>query len=456
MAHHGGPVLKKAVLEAEPKLCSNACEIILRSGDFELFPTLVKAAENKRHRYAVEVLSTIAGLVDRLYQDMAEWAAGARADRRDPSFTRHPVLIALEHSLRRYSEHRRVEIVDAFLLLAPIDNPTFLAILRDSNHACHSAMVEALAVSEDSGIIERLVELLRDTEAPIAALEVVARRSDQQFLNLLLHEIRHPAPIRVLHNMKRLRKIAWLESHRKLLLELDGRAQAVAVDLATASDIPATSLFDLLAFLLREGLSEGRRVACHALARFQGEKSDQLILAALEDPDAGVQAAALRQLRTRKLPDALKLLVERLDSPSIEVRDAARSSLAEFNFVRYRAMFDLLDDEAVRTTGRLVHKVDSSANQKLMEELSSPSLSARLRAIEMAVAMAATDDVSPQLIELTHHENVAVRKEAVTALGNSHNHEIEKALEAATHDPNGTVAAAARASLTQLHAASIH
>jgi hypothetical protein len=451
MSHHAGPVLRKAVLEDDPALCPNACEIIRRAGDFELFATLVKAAEDKRHHHSADVLHALAGLTDRLHQEFAEWAAGARSDRHDPSFTRHPVLNALERSLTRYTQHRRVEILDAFLLLAPVDNATFLKILRDPNHACHAAMVEALTVSEDPGVIGRLVELLRDTEAPPAALKVIACRTDRQFLTILLHEIKRPAPIRVLHNMRRLQKVAWLESHRQILLDLDGRAQAVAVELATASDINATSISDLLALLLRDGLAEGRRAACHALARFQNEKTNSLILAALKDPDAAVQAAAVRQLRARKIPDALKLLVDGLDAPSAEVRDAARSSLAEFNFVRYRAMFDLLDDDAARSTGRLVHKVDQSSIHKLMEGLSSPSLSARLRAIEMAIAMAATDDVQPQLSELAHHENVAVRKEAVTALGLTHRPESEKSLEIATHDPNGSVAEAARRSLAQLH-----
>jgi HEAT repeat protein len=100
-----------------------------------------------------------------------------------------------------------------------------------------------------------------------------------------------------------------------------------------------------------------------------------------------------------------------------------------------------------------VHKVDHSVPKKLMEELSSPSLSARLRAIEMAVAMAATDDVQAQLIDLAQHENVAVRKEAVTALGTSHRRGAEKALEIAALDPNGSVAEAARNSLALLHTA---
>ena len=96
--------------------------------------------------------------------------------------------------------------------------------------------------------------------------------------------------------------------------------------------------------------------SCTALARFRNHQADALVRAALDDPDAGVQAAAVRQLRQRGFPDALSLLVSLLESRSIEVRDAARTSLAEFNFIRYRAMFDLLDEKALKSTGVLVQQ----------------------------------------------------------------------------------------------------
>jgi hypothetical protein len=297
--------------------------------------------------------------------------------------------------------------------------------------------------------MERLIDLLRDTDTPPAALQIIAARRDPQFLNMLLHELRHPVPIRVLHNMKRLKSVAWLESERAHILELDGRAQAVAVELAAASDIGPEALLQFLANVLQDGLAEGRRASCHALSQFMTPDADQLICAALNDPDASVQAVAVRQMRARRLPNSLARLTKFLDSTSAEVRDAARSSLAEFNFIRYRAMFDLLDDEAARSTGALVRKVDNSACKKLVEDLNSPSISARLRGIEMAIAMAAADDVETQLIELTNHENVAVRKEAILALAHCTHAESDAVLEAASKDRNGTIADAARKSLGQ-------
>jgi HEAT repeat protein len=450
MPHHAASVLRKAVLEGDAAHCGNACAIIRGAGDFDQFSTLINAAENNKHHHLEIVVAAIAGLADSLHRELARWASGARDGGRDPSFVRHHALTTLEQSLGRFAQHRRIEILDAFLLLAPIDNTTFLRILRDPHHACHAKTVAALSTSEDSGIMERLVELLRDTEAPDAALEIVAKRGDQQFLNILLHELKHPAPLRVLHNMNRMQSVVWLESRRAMLLDLDGRAQAVAIDLALASSMSDAALFNLFSYVLQNGLAEGRRASCQALGKFINEDAGQLIRTALNDPDSGVEAAAVRQLRPRKLPDALKLLVSRLDSPAVEVRDAVRSSLAEFNFDRYKAMFDLLDEEAARTTGRLVHKVDQSTHLKLLEELSSPSVSTRLRAIEMAVAMAAADDIYTQLTELARHENAAVREEAVLALAHCHRPGSLHVLATATHDPNGMVAEAARASLGQL------
>jgi hypothetical protein len=447
MPHHAAPVLRRAILEGDATLCTNACAIVQAAGDFEMLPTLLKAAENRKHPHTATILNAITGLTDVLYQHLAEWTIGATPGAHDPSFARHHVLTALEQSLSRYAKHERFAILDAFLLLAPIDNATFLKILRDPHHACHADMIRALSTSQDFGVMERLVELLRDTETPTAALEIIANRGDDAFVRILLHGLKHPAPVRVLHNMKRMQRVVWLESRRELLLELDGRTQAVAVDLAAASGLITDTLFELLSMVLRGGLAEGRRASCQALARFENETADALIRAALDDPDAGVQAAAVRQMRTRRVPDALQRLVRLLDAPAAEVRNAARTSLAEFNFIRYKSMFDLLDSEAARTTGRLVHKVDDTAIQKLQEELSSPAISARLRAIEMAIAMAATDDVEPHLIELANNENVVIRKEALLALGHSHRAETIRTLERAALDPNRTIADAARISL---------
>ena len=448
--HHAAPALKAAILEGDATHCKNACRIISMSADVDLIAILVKAAEDKKHRYRGEVATTILELATTVQRELALWASGDRSASHDPSFKRHHLLTPLEQSVARYAQHRRQEIVDAFLLLAPADNSTLNKILRDPTSPCHGAVVAELQATQDFGIIERLVEMLRDTDAPPAVLNVISRRRDERFVDALLNHIKRPIPIRVLHNLKNLTRVAWLEEHRDLLLTVDGRAQAVAVELALASGLNRSAVFALLEFLLQNGLTEARRACCHALARFDGPQADAIILELLDDPDAGVQSSAVSQLRARRVPDALQRLVALLDSQLPEVRDAARSSLAEFNFTRYRTMFDLLDEQAARSTGVLVHKVDHSAQQKLAEELASPSVSIKLRGIEMAVAMEATADVQQQLIGMVEHDNVAVRQAAVTALANCQGHAIVAVLTAASSDANPSVAEAARQGLARL------
>ena len=119
-------------------------------------------------------------------------------------------------------------------------------------------------------------------------------------------------------------------------------------------------------------------------------------------------------------------------------------------------MFDLLDEQSAHTTGVLVHKVDHSVQQKLAEELLSPSITTKLRGIEMAIAMEATNDVRQQLIDLVGHENVAVRKEAVVALANCHGEPVIATLKLAAADPVHSIAEAAQQSLAKLLTEAIH
>src|SRR4029078_4181050 len=232
----------------------------------------------------------------RVQRELSQWASGDRSAPHDPSFKRHHVLVSLEQSVSRFAQHRRKEILDAFLMLTPVDNTTFNKILRDATHPCHANVVAELTSTQDFAVMERLVELLRDTDAPTAALKIIARRADDRFIDVLLSGLKRPVPIRVLHNMKSLSHLAWLEEERELLLDLDGRAQSVAVELALASGLSRTAVFEFLEFLLRNGLTDARRACSQALTKFNNPEADEVVVALLDDPDANIQASAVRQL----------------------------------------------------------------------------------------------------------------------------------------------------------------
>jgi hypothetical protein len=452
MPRHMAAALKHAVLEGKVTLCESACQIVEQSRDFDLFPILVQAAERGASEAAAFAKGAMSRLASILHGKLAEGAVSGEPHGRDPSFIRRNVLVALERSLNDFGRHHCRAIVEAFLLLAPSDDETLLRILQDPQHSCHTALTDALSSSSSAGAIERLSQLARDTSAPPAALIAMANRTDRQFVEHLLHSMKRPLPLRVLHNMKRLRRVAWLEEYREMLVDFDAAAQAVAVELAMASGISDDSKFALLSLMMQDGLAEARRLSCSALTQFNCPTATVLILAALDDPDPAVRASVLLQLRPRGIPDALRLLAESLNSPVLEICEAARSALAEFNFVRYRSMFHLLDASAARTTGELVYKVDRTARQGLIEELSSPSVSAKLRGIEMVLAMGAAGDLCDKLISLANHENLTVRREAVDALGQCPNVEVENVLQLAMDDPHESIRDTAKEALARIQA----
>jgi len=320
--------LTQAVLEGDAKLCENACNIILLCRDYEMFPVLIKAAEERRHRHSVQATAALFRLTNLLYQDVTEKRSGADRPPRDPYFVRRQVLTLLARSLARYHEHQQQEIVEAFLVLAPADNATLLTILRDKGHLCHQHVLTSLKTSKVPGMMRRLVEFLQNAKTPARALDIVAGRTDRRFLELLLGEFEHPLPLRVLHNMRRLQSIAWLENDREVLLDLGGPAQAVAVELAVVSRISRQAVFALLTMFLQHGAAEGRRASCRALADFRRPQATALIMAAARDHDAAVREEAVRQLRGRQPSDALGDLATVFDFQAAEERlgDGARQA----------------------------------------------------------------------------------------------------------------------------------
>lgn len=445
--HRMQPTLRDALLADDQRLCDSACRVILTGRVYQLLPTLVEVAEDRSQRRSAQASATLVQLASFLHQETL-----ARPQDRtcEPGLVYRKVLPALEQSVLRYGEHRQLEIIDAFLLLVPPTNSTFVTILKELAHPCHEPVLNSLSDSAVVPIFELLAQSLHDTSVPIAALEVIGRRLDRKFLDYLLQKLSSSVSLRVLDNFRRLGKVSWLSEGRDVLLELDGSAQSAAIELAKAGCVDRDTYLSLLKFLLQQGQPEGRRASCHALADFHDRYVDQLVVKTLNDPDPRVQAAAVRQLRHRGIHDAMERLVALLDHQAVEVRDAARSSLAEFSFSRYRGSFDAMDESTRQKIGRLVTKVDPSAISRLAEMLSSPSLSMKLRALEMVQAMGVADMVSGQLAQLIDDPDVAVRTDAATALGACHRFDAARLLNEAENDPSLCVQEAARRSIDQI------
>jgi len=449
MAH----ALRDGVLGSDMQLCKNACQAILWFNEYDLAPVLITAIEDETHANADLAAETLLLLTDCMYEELA--SARPRGDRRDPQIIRRNFTACLEASVGRFAKHRRAEVVHAFLTLANRENSTLKQILLDPHHAAYLTVVDGLVHHTRPGVLRLLLSFLDDSHAPSSALTMLARRSDRKFLLHLLRKIGfEPSAVAAL-NLKKIESFPWLKQADALdSLELEDAAQHSLVQMLMACSAKRAEVYRTIEQLLRHGKPGGRRAAAAALARFNGAEANALALAALQDPDPEVQANVLGHLRSRGIPGALGLLVEMVDSPHEVVREAARCSLAEFDFERYLAAFDMLEDEVRKTTGVLVKKINPQAIGVLADELQSLSRNRRLKALAVASAMGAIPELEDSVIGLMSDEDHVLRADAARALGSCGSPPAIAALREALLDRSISVQEAAEQSLEKLSQAS--
>lgn len=442
-------VLREGLLGEDPQMCANSCQAILWFREYDLVGPLLNAVEDHSHPQSAMICETLVSMSDLLYEEVS--TPRDYSDRRDPQLVARNFVTVLENSLSRYNQHKRGEVIESFLILAKRDNAQLKRILQDPHNSAYLAFIDTLSHSRRPGVIGLLLSMLDDVRPPLAAIQIVAKRTDPRFVQQLLRSIGEQPSDNVDRNLKRAESIAWAAPGAGVLAKLDDKLQHGAVQTVMASGMPRLQAFKTIKYLLQHGKPGGRRAASEALAEFQGAEANALAQKAANDKDPEVQAHALRQFRQRGMPGALPLLIERIDSPYEVVREAARGSLGEFSFARFLAGFETLDDEVRASTGSLVKKVDPNSSTLLEAELTSKVRSRRLRGLAMVEAMGMATEVQETIIELLNDEDHMIRQEAVQVLATLDTPAVRSALTAALDDSSPMVREAASNVLSQFN-----
>lgn len=444
-----GVALREALLDGDDRLFAAAYEFVEASGDYDLVPTLVMVAERSCGERADAAVALTLNLVDQL----CRWLAADREPvlGRDPETIRYCVLESLERSVERYRQHRRAELLEAFVVLAGPDSNTLRHILDSPHHPCHPSIVQSLTTGVSPNILRLLTTIYAYRDASQAVRNVVAKRTDQPFLDALLATPLDSKNVLFHRNLARTKSLACCEANPAILAQLSDEQQAAAMRLLAASGAGDDRKLSLAELLLKHGPVAARVAACEALRPIAGQRANHAALQALQDPDGEVQAAAIRQLRERRIPGAMNKLLELAASDDEMVSAAARDALWEFSFENYAARFDLLDDEARRSMGARVALVDRTTLARLRAELGNPARRLRLRTIEMIAAMGLLPQLADALIERLQDEDHLVRVAAADALQHCTADDVRTALLAAIDDRSIAVQTAARNSLRALN-----
>ncbi len=437
--------LRDAVLSEDDQLFVNACELVEQFKEFDLISTLVTLAENQKNKHA----EAATAFVLRLVEQLSERVHGPRdyQDRRDPQLLCRFVLDSLEQSLKRFRTHKRSELIEAFVILGGPSSALLQQILGEPHHPCYLTVIHTLTSSQSTGVIELLLNSLKSEFALLSILHVISKREDPKFVTLLLDFAGEKFPPKMVKNLKRIRSFVWLQPGERGFDSFDEQHQSRCIKLVAASGVNQEEFLDLLESILKRGEPAARYAACEALASIPGDRGNHLVLGAIDDRDANVQAVATRQIRDRHIPGAMAILLKQIDSPFEVVREATCEALSEFSFANYLAGFEGLHDDARCTTGALVKKVDSQTVSSILSEMEEPSRKRRLRAVEMSEVMELVPELVEGLLVLLDDEDHMIRAATADALQFCPTAEVQNALREAANDPSSSVQNAAKSSL---------
>ena len=440
-ARHSLATDDAAVIEA---VCERICAARLYDAIAPLMEEMRVCDERHRRSMADAVLQ----LTDALYSEIRDLHFESEDVQRALLLLRRRITPVLETGTRLWPDHRCDEVVEAYLLLAKPRDPTLDAILQHENDPVFEAVRRVLESSHRNGIVRLLLGYLSEPQIPRVIREVIAARGDLKFAESLLRSVgERPTPA-LRDKLKLLKGFQWAQPDHPVLRKLDDQSQSVAAEVFAATAADRDMVAQFVEHLSKSESVGGRRGAARALEHLDRVRAARLILTGLSDPDPEVRATMALQLRPRRVPQALILLVRMAEDPAPEVHAAVREALPEFRVRRFLKCFERISEDLLPVAGELIRKIDDVEGPVLLEsEMQTESSLRRRRAADAAAAMGLVDQFETPLISLLADENHTVRKAAVTALSTARSRHAWRAVVDSLYDPSPVVQEAAEIGL---------
>lgn len=447
--------LRQCLMHGDEELRSNALEMVRWLEDYSQVPALLNLIEDRGSPLRAQVLDVIQQLVDSLHNHLhADPDAAAQHYLRDASRIREQLVTAFEQSCHRYESHHCDSVVEGLLALGNIEDFVMKKLLRQLGHPCRAIAERLLLTSTHPGVMGKIVDFLSVNYPPQKVFQVIKQRKDPEFIGHLLRTWPRRLNPAQLHNLSQVNSLAWLQPDDLQLKLVPPALQKRIVPFIEHTGLPEENKRAVVEWLVKYGAPEARQAATEALEHESNDAVQEIVIEGLYADEPEVQAWATTQLRSRGIPQAFTLLIERLDSPMMQVQAAARSELGDFNLHRVLDLYDQLEPKTCMMASQLLQKIDPHALSKLKIEMANPMRSKRIRAAKAAVALNVHEQVVDALIRQLDDEDSMVRRTAVEILGKIPTFEVLQALQNMQDDPSLRVREEAERGVQQIQAQS--
>jgi len=303
-------------------------------------------------------------------------------------------------------------------------------------------------------VMQFVLDLMARSFPPPRVFQVIQERTDPEFVCHLLQ--RFPPNLSDVQqkNYRQLESVDWLKQGWSFFEAIPAELHGALVSFLSSTGIPHRDKSSVHQWIIRHGSTDARLASAEALSGMDDTAVKTALYQNLQSQDEEAQAWATGQLRAQGVPEAVRLLVERLDSPLESVRSIAREELHSFNLDLMLNLFEHLDASVCLKAGGILRKVDPDCVEQLRAELSGPVARKRIRAARAALALGMQNDLAADLRGMARDQDALIRRTAAEILGDLAATESFETLTGLVKDPNPRVRDAAERALTKVLARS--
>jgi HEAT repeat protein len=445
--------LRQCLLHGDAELRTNAFTIVKTMDCFDQVPALIAILEQRDDPFQELACQTLQDLANRIF-DHSQPGAGRRGGERpvrNLSQGRQIVLMGLEAACNRFADlaYGR-EVIECVLVLGDPDSTAVRKVFLQSSPACREVAANLLLTSKHAGVMHFLMGSMGQNYPNIKAFEAFENRCDPEFICHVLRTFPKRLSENQQKNYKQLTRIAWINDDLFPLEDIPSGLHESFSAFVQATGLALDDKIDVQKWLLLNGSMAGRQAATQILESIAPDSVRGILFGSLDSEDEDVQVWATSQLRSQGVPDSIRLLIERLDSPLPAVREAAREELASFDLSMVLNMFEHIDRNLCLRVGALIRKTDPDCVQELLDELNQPIRRRRIRAARAAEALGFASDVERGLLAMLSDDDSIVRRIAAEILVCIPTPEVIVGLTALLQDASPRVRDAAERSLAEI------
>jgi HEAT repeat protein len=423
-----------------------AAEIILEYKLYGTLPTVVRYLEGDDKEMAVKSKEMVLALADSFYKDLVN--AGDILNRRNLDGKRDWFVQQLDSPVKRFAFNKIDELIQALLIVTKKEYATMKTVFADQRSAACTRAIELMESGSHGSYQRLLLSYLTDSSSPAVVDELLARRSDADFVRKELDIVGPDPSMDVRDALKRFKSFSWFTPSNPQLSEIITGKEQEAVRLLMSSSIPKPNVVSLIRFLLEQQSVNARRCAADASRKLVGDEINKLLLEHVNDPDAETAAIIFRILKSRAVPELDPLFVTLVERPEPQIRQAIYDTVPELHAESFASRVGSLPAITARKLGRYVRLVDPNTAKIVGDDIVSPIPVRRFSACAVAGATGLADFFKDRIIELADKDDEPnVRIAALQALSTVMKREALDVIKAFLNDRSLNIRDAANAAL---------